>query len=487
MKYTINEESLDPKDWSEMRRMAHLMVDDMMDFLQNIYDQPVWKPIPENVKQSYESSIPKEGQPLHEVYEEFKQNILPYYKGNIHPSFWAWVQGTGSPTAGMADMLASMMNSNVTIGEHAAMYIDAQVVNWCKEIMGFSREASGLLTSGGSMANFTALTVARNTLANRSVRYKGLKNLEKQLVIYCSKETHSCVIKGIEVLGIGSENIRRIEVDDDYMINLTVLENQIQLDIQAGLQPFCIVANVGTVNTGAIDDLDAIRGICNQYDLWMHVDGAFGALAKLVPRYKNQLKSIEQADSVVFDLHKWMYMPYEIGCVLFQSGEAHRATYAIEPDYLLKHERGLAAGPDSLNNFGLELSRGFKALKVWMSFKESGIHKFERLIDQNLQQIDYLKSLVIHHPQLELCAPVVLNVLCFRFYMDGMDNEQLNTINKEIVMTLQEQGIASPSSTLLKGNYCIRVAHVNHRSRKEHFDVLVEEVVRIGREMVLVS
>jgi glutamate/tyrosine decarboxylase-like PLP-dependent enzyme len=483
MKEKQKEETLDPNNWNTMRATAHQMVDDMMDFLQSIDEQPVWKPIPEDVKESYKSSLPHHGQPLEKVYQEFTREILPYYKGNIHPSFWAWVQGTGSPTAAMADMLASSMNSNVTIGEHSAMYIDAQVINWCKEMMGFESSASGLLTSGGSMANFTALAVARSTFTNHQVRFSGLRDLHSQLVVYCSVETHSCVIKSIEVLGIGRDYIRMIPTDDQYMVDTNLMEQHIQADIAADLQPFCIIANVGTVNTGSIDDLEKIRSLCDHYQLWMHVDGAFGALAKLLPAYEDRLKLIEKADSLVFDLHKWMYMPYEVGCVLFRSSEDHRATFAIEPNYLLKHDQGLAAGPDSLNNFGLELSRGFKALKVWMSIKEQGINKFIRLIQQNVDQIDYLKKLVESHQDLELCAPVTMNVLCFRYAPNGINQEKLDEINKEIVMALQVRGIASPSSTILNGRYCIRVAHVNHRSKYTDFDQLVNEVLGIGREL----
>lgn len=474
------EKTLDPQDWENTRKLGHKMVDDMVDFLQNIHHQPVWKPIPEAIKETYQAEVPLEGKPLDQVYSEFLDNILPYFKGNIHPSFWAWVQGTGSITAAFADMLASAMNSNVTIGEHAAMYIDHQVVNWCKQMMDFPAEASGLLTSGGSMANFTALTVARNTFTGHHVRHKGLKALEKQLIVYCSVETHSCVIKGIEVLGIGRDHIRMIGTDDQYRIDLTLLEYAIAEDQRAGFLPFCIVANAGTVNTGAIDNLAVIRTICDRYRMWMHVDGAFGSLAYLVPGFKNELSFLKKADSLVFDLHKWMYMPYEVGCVLFQSAADHRSTFAIEPNYLLKHERGLAAGPDSLNNYGLELSRGFKALKVWMTIKEFGLQHFTDLIRQNIDQIFYLRALVEKNPNLELCAPVVINVLCFRFVVEDVSQEVLNEMNKEIIMTLQEKGIASPSSTLLNGKYCIRIAHVNHRSRRKHFDDLISAVVEIG-------
>jgi aromatic-L-amino-acid/L-tryptophan decarboxylase len=482
----VKNESLDPKDWSEVRKLGHQMVDDMMDFLESIGDQPVWKPIPSSVKKTYESSLPTDEGDINEIYNEFKTNILLYFKGNIHPRFWAWVQGTGTPTAVLADFLASAMNGNVTIGEHAAMYIDKQVIEWSKEMLGFPKEASGFLTSGGSMANFTGLSVARSVMTDHQVRHTGLKAMNKQMVIYCSTETHSCVTKGIEILGIGRDFIRIIPVDDQYEINTNLLELSINQDLSNGLFPFCIVANVGTVNTGAIDDLEKIRSLCDQYNLWMHVDGAFGTMAKLAQTHKDQLKWIEVADSVVFDYHKWMYMPYEVGCVLINRQDRHRNTFSITPTYLLSHEKGLAAGPDPLNNYGLELSRGFKALKVWMSLKEHGINKFARIIQQNIDQIRYFQNKIEESEDLQLMAPVPLNVICYRFYSPNLKEEALNALNKNILMELQARGIASPSSTILNGHYVIRCAHVNQRSTFADFDLLYDKTIEIGQELLSV-
>jgi glutamate/tyrosine decarboxylase-like PLP-dependent enzyme len=344
-------------------------------------------------------------------------------------------------------------------------------------------DASGILLSGGSMANTTALIVARNHMLP-NVRTNGIYSLKKQPVMYCSEETHSCVIKAAEVIGLGTNGLKIISVHDDYTICTSELENQIKNDILNGFQPFCIVGNCGTVNTGAVDDIEKLREIADKYSLWLHIDGAFGALAKLSNSFKDSLKSIENADSVAFDLHKWLYMPYEVGCILIKNKEAHRNSFSLTPKYLLNHERGLASGPDSINNYGIELSRGFKALKIWMSLKEKGIDKYAQQIQKNIDQAFYLGELVQKSSELELLTPVTMNIVCFRYKFNGLSTTKQNEYNKEIVMTLQEKGIASPSSTILKGLYSIRVAITNQRSKQEDFDILIKSVLTIGRKLI---
>jgi glutamate/tyrosine decarboxylase-like PLP-dependent enzyme len=478
----MTDQTLDPEEWENMRSLGHRMMDDIIDYLRDVRNQPVWKPFPDHSKEFLKAKIPEQGMPADEIYDEFKTHIFPYTKGNIHPRFWAWVQGTGTPIGVLADMLASAMNPNATIGEQSALYVDQQIISWCKEMMGFPEDASGMLLSGASMANTTALIVARNSVMP-DIRKNGLYDEPKKPVLYMSTETHSCVIKGAEVTGIGSANIRMIPVDDHYKIKTILLEQQIIQDISDGFFPYCVVANAGTVNTGSIDDLDSISDICRNYNLWFHIDGAFGALARLVPEYGEILKSIEKADSIAFDLHKWMYMPYEVGCVLIKNQKSHRDSFSIQPSYLLSHERGLAAGPDSLNNYGIELSRSFKALKVWMSIKEHGIKKYAGQIEKNILQARYLAGRIMENADLEILAPVPLNIVCFRYNPGKSSLEKLNEINKEIGMSLQEQGIASPSSTILDSKYAIRVAITNHRSVRNDFDIFLEAVLRLGKEL----
>ena len=350
-------------------------------------------------------------------------------------------------------------------------------------MLNYPKSATGILVSGGSIANITALIVARNNLEGKNIRKEGIRAVDSPMVLYCSTETHSCIQKAAEVIGIGTNGVRKIAVDDDFRINIEELKRTIEIDLSEGYYPFCIIGNAGTVNTGAIDDLDSIYEICRQYNLWFHILGAFGALAKLAPEYAKELKAIEQADSVAFDLHKWMYMPYEVGCTLIKNPDAHRSAFAVIPDNLLHHERGLASGPEPINNYGMELSRGFKALKVWMSLKEHGLKKYVTLIRQNIAQAFYLEELIKERQELELLTPVTMNIVCYRYIKPGLSCDQLNTLNKEILMNLQERGIASPSYTILNGKYSIRVAITNHRSRKEDFEVLVKETIKLGEEL----
>ncbi len=475
------EQSLDPENWEEMRQLGHAMVDDVIDYLRNIRERPVWSAMPKDAKQQFEQGLPYQPIDANEVYADFMKYILPYNKGNVHPRFWAWVQGTGTPVSVFADMLAAAMNANVTIGEQSAMYVDQQVVNWCREMMEYPETASGMLVSGASMANLTALLVARNTMLE-GVRNQGLQHFSGQPVMYCSTESHSCIDKAAEVMGLGKKGLQKIPVRSDYCMDVASLRNQILEDIAAGKLPFAIIGNAGTVNTGAIDPLHELAATAKEFGLWFHVDGAFGALARLVPEYTPVLEAISQSDSVAFDLHKWMYIPYEVGCVLIRDRQMHRMAFSNTPTYLIQHERGLASGLESLNHYGIELSRGFKALKVWMAIRHYGMNALIRQIQKNIQQALYLEQKIKSEPSLQLMAPVTLNIVCFRFVYEGCSDVQLGEINKEIVMKLQEEGFASPSYAILGGKYCIRVAITNHRSKTEDFDLLLTEVLRLGKK-----
>src|SRR4030095_3538605 len=432
-KPVIKEESLDPRDWDELKKLGNVMVNDMVNFLQTIREQPVWTKPPQSAKNSFKTPLPYSPMELGEVYDEFKQNILPYYLGNIHPRYWSWVMGAGTAQSMLAEMLAAGMNCNVGIGDQAPMYVDRQVIDWCREMMSVPPESSGALVSSASVANLNALIVARNSVST-SIRSSGI-NGQKKMVVYASTETHSSIQKAAEIIGIGSDGVRKVKVNDKYEMDTVHLQELIEEDKKEGNIPFCIVANAGTVNTGAIDPLDKIFWICCKENLWMHVDGAFGALLKLLPEYDEQLDCLEVADSITFDLHKWMSIPYEAGMVLVKDADMHRKTFALQPDYISNNERGIAAGPELTSNFGFELSRNLKALKVCMSLKEHGIEKFARLIRQNVTQAKYLTNLIEQSEELELTAPTSANIVCFRFNPQKNDLD-LDKLNKEILMRL---------------------------------------------------
>ncbi|MHA2495955.1 MAG: pyridoxal phosphate-dependent decarboxylase family protein [Candidatus Hodarchaeales archaeon] len=480
-----DEETLDPLDWNEFRVLGHQMVDDMLNFLETIRDRPVWQPIPQDIKNFFKKPIPKDPEAARDIYQDFLEKILPYPLGNIHPRFWGWVCGTGTPFGMLAELLTAGMNVNQAGGYQIANYVETQVLDWFKEIMGFSPTASGLLTSGCSMANLIGLTVARNAKAGFDVREEGLQAISKKMIAYGSEEMHSSLQKAVELLGLGNSALRKIEVNEDFQISIDSLKSQIEEDKEKGYQPFCIIGNAGTINTGAFDDLQALATISKQENLWFHVDGAFGAWVKLSPNLSSLVTGIEKADSLAFDLHKWLYMPYEAGCVLVQQENYHRQSFSMSIDYLDHSIGGIAAGEPWFSEYGVQLSRKFRALKVWMEIRQHGLQKYARLIQQNVDQAHYLASVIQSTPNLELLAPCPSNVVCFRFKPSSWNEEPINKLNREILVKLHEEGVAAPSNTMIGNKFALRAAIANHRSKRDDFDLLIDSVVSLGKKLVL--
>ena len=478
------EETLDPENWTAMRKLGHRMLDDMFTYLETVRERPVWQPMPEEVKAHFQTPVPQEPQGAEHAYRDFFENVLAYPMGNIHPRFFAWVMGNGTALGMLAEMLAAAVNSDVSGGNHAPQFVEHQVINWCKQIMGFPSDASGLLVAGTSVANLIALTVARNSKADANVRQQGTRSLARPLTLYASRETHSSIQKAVEILGLGNQALRRIPTDADFRIDIAALENVIAADRTAGCHPFCIVGNAGTVNTGSFDDLNRLADIAQRQQIWFHVDGAFGAMTALSPALRSLVAGMERADSLAFDLHKWLSVPFEAGCVLVRSEKTHRNTFSLVPDYLAHGgQRGLTGGPNWFDEYGIQHTQGFRALKVWMSLKEHGVRKYGRLIEQNVRQACYLAALIDSNPQLQRLAPVMLNIVNFRFVADGLDEAGLAELNKELLLRLHESGKFAPSSTVLNGQYALRVAISNHRSRREDFEEFVRETVRVGEAL----
>jgi aromatic-L-amino-acid decarboxylase len=478
---TLPEETLDPADWDAFRKLAHRALDDAFDAMATVRERPVWQSVPAAVRAEFKAPLPHRGEGAEAAYQDYQRLVAPYPLGNTHPRFWGWVIGTGTPMGVVADMLAAALNPNCTDFDHGAANVEMQVIAWLKEMMGFPAQASGLLVSGGSVANLVGINVGRSALAPFAVHSEGL-NGHPRLMLYASTETHNSVQKAAELMGLGAVSLAKIPVGDDYRIDVAALKARIQSDRAAGLKPFCVVGNAGTVNTGAVDDLTALADICRDEKLWLHVDGAFGALAVLDQDKRSLLAGMERADSLAFDLHKWMYLPYDVGCILVRDAERHQQAFAAQASYLTKLEGGIAKGEAALTNFGPQLSRGFRALKVWLNLKTYGLDKFARLIGQNIRQAQYLKQRVEREAALELLAPVPLNAVNFRYRRAGLDEPALDALNARILVALQERGIAAPSSTVLKGCFAIRVCITNHRSRREDFDALVDGVLALGKE-----
>ncbi|MGV8853614.1 MAG: pyridoxal phosphate-dependent decarboxylase family protein [Devosia sp.] len=472
------EETLDPDDWAATQALSHQIVSDAVSYLRDLRQQPPWRAMPADVRAIFAEPLPHQPTPLAEVYRSVTDNLMPYPMGNIHPRFWSWYMGSSNLTGALGDFLAAVQGSNLGGGNHAAALLDQQVVEWCKQMLGFPASASGTLESGGSMANIIGLTVARNVKAGVDVREHGVAAMARPLRFYASDQVHSCHRKAVEALGLGNQALRRIPSDAALRIDIAALRSAIAEDRAAGLHPACIIGTAGTVNSGAIDDLAALAALAEAENLWFHVDGCIGALIAIAPVNRRLVAGIERADSVALDPHKWLHAPFEVGCALIRDPQAHHQTFAVTPEYLEQSPRGVAAAR-WLHEYGLQTTRAFRALKVWMAIKEHGIDKFGRLIDQNIAQAHYLSDLIDAEPGLRRLTPTTINIVCFSTRGEPGDAASIKAMNVEIMLALQEKGIAVLSDTTIKGRHCLRVAITNHRTRRADLDLLVREVTRL--------
>jgi aromatic-L-amino-acid decarboxylase len=467
---------LDPTDWAAARAQAHRMLDDILDHVEQIRDGPVWQPIPDAVRAEFRSPLPWTPTDLADVHADFKRLILPHAAGNPHPRFMGWVNGGGNVAGILAEMLAAGLNANLGGRDHIPVEVEKQVIRWMAELFDFPDAASGLFVTGTSVANLIAILAARADVLGPESRTQGLGH--DGLTAYTSRAAHSCIAKALDMAGLGSACLRLIATDEAGRMQTAGLARAIAADRAAGLKPFLIVGTAGTVDIGAIDDLEALADIADRERLWLHVDGAFGALGRLSPELAPLLDGIERAQSIAFDFHKWGQAPYDAGFVLMRDGAKHRAAFATAAPYLQRHTRGLAAGEPWLSDYGPDLSRGFRALKVWFAFKTYGAAAIGRAIAKTCHVARHLAALVDAEPELERLAPVALNIVCFRYL--GPDP---NALNEEIVTALQESGVAAPSTTVLDGRLAIRAAIVNHRTRPHDVEILVGEVLRLGRAL----
>lgn len=474
------EEGLDPEDWDALRDLGHRIVDDIVAYHRGVGERPAWQPVRAESRAAIDRPLPREGVGEEAAYEAFAEHVLPYPYGNIHPRHWGWVNGTGTTFGAFSELLAAAMNSNGWAGDHASPFVEARVLDWLKELVGYPSDASGLLLSGGSMANLVGLAAGRDARAGGDVGSEGLFGLSARPVVYCSAEAHNSVLKAASLLGIGASGVRTVPVDAGYRMDVAALRRAIAEDRASGWRPACVVATAGTVNTGAIDPLEAIADVCEAEGLWLHVDGAFGAVAAISPVLRPLLVGMERADSLAFDLHKWLYIPIEAAVVLVREPEDHRRPFTAAAGYLSRMERGLASGEHFYSDLGPQLTRAFRAAKVWLSFVAHGTDRYARLVEQNVRQARRLEARVDDEPKLELLAPVPLNVVCFRYAADGLDEDALDALNRELLMRIQESGEATPSGTAVDGRFALRCAITNHRTRTPDLERFVRVCVRLG-------
>jgi len=470
-------ETLDPKNWDELRAQAHRMLDDMIDYIASVRDRPVWQPIPDAVRARFREQLPREASDLGEVYRTFADFVAPYATGNVHPGFMGWVHGGGSAVGMLAEMLAAGLNANLGGRDHVPIEVERQVVQWMREMFAFPKTASGIFVTGTSMANLMAVLVARTAALGKLARQQGIGNDGGLLTAYTSKAAHGCISKAMDIAGFGSDALRCIGVDQSHRIDLASLRAQIARDREVGFKPFLVVGSAGTVDIGAIDELGELAALCAEENIWFHVDGAFGALGILSPALAPLLSGIERADSIALDFHKWGQVPYDAGFLLVRDGERHRDAFAAPAAYLRRETRGLAGGSPWPCDLGPDLSRGFRALKTWFTLKTYGTEKLGAIITRSCALAGYLEARILAEPRLELLAPVNLNIVCFRYRCEDADK-----VNGEIVVDIQESGIAAPSTTVLDGRLAIRAAIVNHRTDVSDIDAMIAAVLEFGAQ-----
>lgn len=469
-------DSLDPSDWQGFRAQGHRMLDDMLDYLEQIRERPVWQTIPPEVRASFHQKFPQEPGDLAAVHATFMQDVLPYAIGNAHPGFMGWVHGGGTPVGMLAEMLAAGLNANLGGRDQMPVEVERQVVQWVRELFGFPESASGLFVTGTSMANLIGVLVARTAALGAGVRHGGVAAGGKRLTAYASAGAHGCIAQAMDLSGLGIDALRVITMNDRYQMDIAALECAIAADRSAGFSPFFIAGTAGSVDVGAIDNLAALADIAHREGLWFHVDGAYGALGMLAPDIAPRLEGIGRADSIALDFHKWGQVPYDAGFILVRDGKQHYDTFASPAAYLRRETRGMAAGSPWPCDFGPDLSRGFRALKTWFTLKVYGAERLGRMISNTCALAQYLKQRIEASPELELLAPVSLNIVCFRYRSEDADR-----VNADIVVALQESGIAAPSTTTIDGRLAIRAAIVNHRTQSSDIDALIDATIAFGR------
>jgi glutamate/tyrosine decarboxylase-like PLP-dependent enzyme len=469
-----------PHEADEIRRIGYRVVDLIADHLAGLRDKPVFRPVPADLAERVVSTpAPVDGASADDILREFRDTIEPYPFGNGHPRFWGWVNSPPSVMGVFADALAAAMNPSCAGGNHAAIYVEREVIQWFRELLGFPASAMGLLVSGGSVATLTALGIARHVKSGVDVRAAGLRGAPQPFRVYQTSEGHSCARKAVELLGLGSEAIRIVPATSDYRMDVGALDRAIAGDVAAGMRPIAVVASAGTVNTGAIDPLDDVADVCARHDVWLHVDAAYGGPAILSGEYRDQLAPMARADSVALDPHKWMFVPVEAGFVIVRDGEAMRSAYSLVPPYIRTRGSSSAVmGLPWFSEYGVQQSRGFRALKVWMTMKQFGLAGHREAVEQNIALARYLADRIREAPDLELVASG-LSIVCFRYVVSDVSDVS-DTINKRLLEQLQLGGEAFLSSTELGGRFVLRACIVNYHSTRADIDRMLAAVRSIA-------
>ncbi len=450
----------------------------------NLEEQKAYHYYPQKEIESWlDEPLPTDGMDDMELLQFVKEKVLDTATNNLGPYLYAYVHAGGTQMSIVADQLASTINQNTGKWHLSPVLseMEKRVIQWAGQMIHYSSDPGGVLVSGGSAANLTGLTVARNIFFEKEeVRKKGLFGL-KPFTAYASSEVHSCVDKSLDELGIGTDHLRKIAVNSDYTINIEALEEAIKSDIENGFTPFCIIGNAGTVNTGAIDDLEALAGLAKKYQLWFHIDGAYGGIAGSLDSIKRHYKGMELADSVAIDFHKWLYQPFEAGCLLVKDWEVLRRTYFKKASYL--NDTIEATGRLDFNEHYFQLSRSGKALKIWMSIKSYGIDRIKQMIQKDIDLTRYLAKLIVASEDFELKSKSELSVVCFRYIKDLDSEDEINRFNKRLIPALEKDGRVFITGTTLNNQFVIRACLINHRMNEGTVEYLVKVIRDVASKL----
>src|SRR5881394_4566803 len=462
----------------EIRDWGNSVTQFMIDYLGGLRDRPVYRHTSSReIRDGLDPALPVKGIDFDSLLKIFREAIVPFSRQNAQPRMFGYVQSPGTPLGAFADLLASTLNANLTVWRSASAPVELErlTIDWIRQILGFKAEAGGLFVSGGSMANLAALAAARQTKYDSSCRLR----------IYASSETHFSIVKAAALLGIGRENVCHVAVDECFKIRMDDLVAKITADLAVGYVPFCVVANAGTVNTGAVDPLAEVRDIADRFQLWMHVDGSYGAFAILAESARNLFAGIERADSVALDPHKWLYLPVDVGCVIYRDPEIARAAFAHEAEYtrIIGEEADEAF---AFWDYGPELSRRFRALKVWMLLKGVGVDSLSEAIESNLACARYFESMVRASNDFEMVAPVELSIFCFRHVPVQLRNESsqaIDAFNERLLVALRRDGSSYLSNATLGGRFALRGCVLNYRTTLRDMEILLDDLRRVGRSL----
>lgn len=470
----------------EFRKVGHQLIDDIADFFASIDQKPVTpheSPI-QLQKLVGKHPLPEDGKSAAELIAKSTELLFNHSLFNGHPKFLGYITSSPAPIGALADLLAAAVNPNV--GAHIlspiATEIEKQTVRWLAEFIGVSSDYGGLLVSGGNMANFTGFLAARTAKAPKTIKDDGIGSSSKKLTVYCSKTTHTWVEKAAILFGLGTNSIRWIKTDTSNKMDSQALETSITNDLENDCLPLMVIGTAGDVSTGVVDNLSELSAICKKYDLWFHIDGAYGVPAAIIPELSSLFEGMKEADSIALDPHKWLYSPLEAGCTLVKNPQHLLDTFSSHPEYynFSNNDEGVA---QNFYEYGLQNSRGFRALKVWLTLQQVGRNGYKKLIREDIELSEMLYRLADNHPELEAITQN-LSITTLRYVpLESHQNEKyLNQLNENLVNDLQASGEVFLSNAIVFEKYCLRACFVNFRTSAKDVEEIIEIIVKEGRK-----